>query len=104
MDVFNIGAGQAPKAPESGQVERHSQATRGDKTQKAEHPATDSFAASSSVRRVDSLVDRLIAGPDGEIRADLVDQFRALMEVGELDTPENAGEAADGILSGPESV
>ena len=102
MDVFNVGRGDAPKALEGGSVDSKKSAShRGESVSKTEPGATsDSYAGSESARQVRTLVDRLIAGPDNEVRSDLVDQFRALLQVAEFDTPENAARAADALLSG----
>ncbi|NRA94609.1 MAG: hypothetical protein HRU14_00215 [Planctomycetes bacterium] len=102
MDVFNVGRGDAPKAPEGGPVDSKKSAShRGESASKTEPgAASDSYAGSESARQVRTLVDRLIAGPDSEVRADLVDQFRALLQVAAFDTPENAARAADALLSG----
>lgn len=102
MDVFNVGRGDAPKAPEGGSVDAKKSASHsGESVAKSDaEAASDSYAGSKSARQVETLVDRLIAGPDNEVRADLVEQFRALLQVAELDTPENAARAADALLSG----
>ena len=104
MDVFNVGRGDAPKALEGGSVDSkksESASHRGESVSKTEPGATsDSYAGSESARQVRTLVDRLIAGPDNEVRSDLVDQFRALLQVAAFDTPENAARAADALLSG----
>jgi len=99
MDVFKVGSGNAPKAPESGSVDAKQAASRrGEGVAKTAAPSSDSYAGSERAREVETLVDRLIAGPDNEVRSDLVDQFRALLQVAEFDTPENAARAADGLL------
>lgn len=100
MDVFQIGSGNAPKAPEGGSVDQsRSKSRRGESLPPSDASASgDVYAESSQARRIDTLVDRLIAGPDGEVRADLVDQFRALLQVAEFDTPENAARAAEALL------
>lgn len=103
MDVFKIGSGNAPKAPEGGSSvdAKKSTSHRGERAPTTGAGATsDSYASSERARQVDTLVDRLIAGPDGEVRADLVEQFRALLQVADFDTPENAARAADALLRG----
>ena len=101
MDVFKIGSGNAPKAHESGSVDQaRSKSRRGESLPPSDASASgDVYAESSTARQIDTLVDRLIAGPEGEVRADLVDQFRALIQVADgFDTPENAARAAEALL------
>lgn len=99
MDVFKIGSGNAPKAPEGGSVDQaRSKSRRGESLPPSDSGSGDVYAGSSSARQIDALVDRLVAGPDGEVRSDLVDQFRALLQVVEFDSPENAERAAAALL------
>ncbi|MAG56851.1 MAG: hypothetical protein CMJ83_11210 [Planctomycetes bacterium] len=102
MDVFNIGGANAPKAPDGGSIDKKSTAPRGDQVRSSsvDGPVGDSYATSRDALRVDTLLDRLIAGPNGEVNTELVEQFRALIQIGGLDTPENAQKAADTLLNG----
>jgi len=96
MNVFNISDVQGPRGPQDKDgVDRSKGAPKGDR---AARPAssTDSFAQSGRAAEVQSLVDALASG-DG-LRSELVDKFKALMELGELDTPEAAEKAASAML------
>jgi hypothetical protein len=106
MDVFNVGSGNAPKAPAGG-IERSGDTPRGERVKAGSgeksvsgEKVVDSYAGSEGARKVTNLVDRLIAGPDGEIRVNLVEQFKALLQIGGLDTPERMEKAADQLLQG----
>jgi hypothetical protein len=100
MDVFNISAGQAPKATESGSVNRDEALVPGSRS-KAGRRVEDSFSASSTARQVEGLKQKLgaEAAAGSDLRPDLIGKFRALMAVGELDTSGSAEQAAEGLLS-----
>ena len=103
MDVFSISGGNAPKAPDGGSVDptKRSGSHRGEGASKSGAArGSDHYAGSDAANRVATLVDTLIAGPEGEIRAELVDQFRALIQLPEFDSPENAARAAEALLRG----
>lgn len=96
MDVVNITGAQAPRGPDGrGGVDRHGQVSRGERASKASK-AGDSFASSGDAAKVRELVDQLSSTP--EVRAELVEKFKALMDLGELDTPEAAARAASAML------
>ncbi len=96
MDVFKIGAG-APKAPESGGVERELPAQRADRA-RASEPAGDQFSASQDATTVARFVEKL--QDSGEAREDLIRGFRELLGRGLLDGPDAAARAADGLIDG----
>lgn len=99
MDVFSIGSGNAPKAPESGSVDQaRSKSRRGESVPASGSGPGDVYAGSSTARQIDPLVDRLVAGPESEVRSDLVEQFRALLQVAEFDSPGRAARAAEALL------
>lgn len=100
MDVFSISAGQAPKARDSGNADKQSPLSRGDHSAQSVSPVEDSFAASQSARQASGLVHRLVTGAEANGRTDLVDKFRALMVVEELDSFAAAERAAEAIVGG----
>jgi len=100
MDVFNVGGNQAPKAPEGESVNRKNDTSRGSRGVDTSRDGSDSYATSCDSQRVTELVDQLVRDPEGQVRFELVDQFRSLLQVGEFDTPERAAKAADAILQG----
>ena len=98
MDVFNISAGQAPKAAQSGSVEKNDPLVKGGERSRKSAAVGDSFATSSAARQVQGLVDRLSSSESLEVRSDLVEGFRALMGTGGLDTFDAAERAAAAML------
>ena len=97
MNIFNITGTQGPRGPEEkGGTDRSGAASREDAPGKTER-SKDSFAQSDRAGEVQSLVDALQA--DSGLRAELVDKFKALMDLGQLDTPESADRAAAAILA-----
>ncbi len=65
------------------------------KSSKAQSKAGDLYLESGGHGRVRSLVDRLAESP--EIRPEVVERARALLEAGELDSPERFEQAARGF-------
>lgn len=58
--------------------------------------ATGGFQSSGRVARVRAAIEELVSSP--EVRADVVQQARARLAAGELDTPEAFLRAAEGFL------
>ena len=97
MNVFNISGTEGPRGPDDkGGVSRSSSSS---KSERSSNPGgvEDSFAQSGKAEKLEHLVEALRNGEAG--RSELVDKFKALMELGELDTPAAAERAAEGMLS-----
>lgn len=94
MDIFRIGAGGSTPV-ENGKTGRPV-GTRSDARTgvSASIPASDAPSGGSVV--VDRFVARLAASDD--VRADVVERFKALLSMGELDTPAAFDRAASAML------
>ena len=97
MNVFNITGAEGPRGPERKNDAQRAASSERTPAQGSSGKIGDSYAQSGKAEKVASLLESLKS--EGETRAELVDKFKALMELGELDTPEAADRAAEAILS-----
>lgn len=99
MDVFKLSADSAPKAAPSLRSESATPKVRRESAAPAER-VQDSIEVSGSAQRAKGLAADLesAAALTGGSRSDLVQKFRALMDVGALDTVDVAKQAAAGLL------
>ncbi len=96
MDVFRIGTG-APTPSENGKSARAT-APRPEGASNAHGSAPASYASSTEASGVTRFVAQLAESSD--VRSELVDRFRALYSLGELDTPAAYERAASGMING----
>lgn len=94
MDIRNLGGRAASSARNeaTSQVKGESKASQGAKTEKA----SDRSSVSSSGNRLRDLSD--VARNEPEVRSDAVARGRALIESGDIDSPETLDRAAQAFL------
>lgn len=97
MDIFNIGPA-VPKVGPSNQPQPSPDGSRASKTRGGSAAASDSYAISQGRRDVARFVDRLRSGEIPEVREELVQKFRALMQSGGLETEESLRATAESLL------
>ena len=96
MDIKDVGA----NLDRTSRVERSPGSRARARTDAPPQPASDFFENSGRIGEVRALIEKLVQVP--EIRTDVVDRARGLLESGAIDDPRHAEQAAAAFLEGAE--